>query len=122
MKNSRITELRKEHKHSQSTLSEMLGVAQATLSQWELGTRGIDLEALKKIAKIYDVTTDYLLGMSDVRKPETSNIPPERARILKRLEKSDDAMFAEVSQFMDYVDFKKGNMDESTAKLLAEKK
>jgi len=85
MKNSRITELRKEHKHSQSTLSEMLGV-------------------------------------SDIKKPETSNISPEKARILKRLATSDDAMVAEVSQFMDYVDFKKGNMDESTAKLLAEKK
>ncbi len=43
----------------------MLSVDQRTISNWETGIREPDYEMLVKIAKLFDVTTDYLLGVED---------------------------------------------------------
>lgn len=47
---------------SQKELAAYLGVKQNTLSQWETERNEVDLESLRKIAKLLGVSTDYLLG------------------------------------------------------------
>lgn len=47
-------------------LAKQLGVTQKTLSNW-LSSGNIPANKLIEMAKIFDVTTDYLLGRSDVR-------------------------------------------------------
>lgn len=61
----RIKELRSDRKLKQSELAEALEVDQSTISSWESGYREPDFERLSKIAKFFEVTTDYLLGLED---------------------------------------------------------
>lgn len=60
-----LKELRIELKLSQRELGERLGVCNQTISFWESGQREPDLDALVKISKFFEVSTDYLLGVSD---------------------------------------------------------
>ena len=64
----RLEELRREKKLTQEDVGEMLGFVDSTISQYETGKREPDYETLAKIANIFDVTTDYLLGNSNQRK------------------------------------------------------
>lgn len=50
---------------TQSELAELLGVSQQTISKYENGSREPDLENLIRMSKIFHVTTDYLLGVSE---------------------------------------------------------
>ena len=59
----RLKELRIEKELSQSKLAEKLGVDFRTISNWENGVRKPDIDTLVKIARFFDVSTDYLLGL-----------------------------------------------------------
>ena len=63
----RLTDLRKEKNLSQKEAASCLGVSQALLSHYEKGIRECKLDFLKKACDYYDVTADYLLGLSDNR-------------------------------------------------------
>ena len=63
----RLKELRKLHNYTQDYVASMLGVVRQTYSHYELGRRSISIQNLVKIAQIYNVSTDYLLGLSDIR-------------------------------------------------------
>ena len=54
--------------------AQLLGVSQPTLSSWEAGRKSPTIENLKKMADLYDVTTDYLLGRTDFQ--DQNNIFP----------------------------------------------
>lgn len=64
MKN-RIKELRIRAGLNQTQLATRIGVSQGTLSYWENEKFDIDNESLKKIARIFSCSTDYLLYCSD---------------------------------------------------------
>lgn len=66
----RIIELRKESGKTQESLLEALGVSQQTLSRYEKGQRQASLEFVIRAAKYYNVSADYLLGLSDVKSTE----------------------------------------------------
>ena len=61
----RIRELRKEHKMSQIELAEKCMVKQSCISKWERGATLPELECIVLLAKIFSVSTDYLLGVTD---------------------------------------------------------
>ncbi|MBQ8909196.1 MAG: helix-turn-helix transcriptional regulator [Clostridia bacterium] len=58
-----IRELRKESSMTQSQLAEKLFVSQDTISLWELDKSLPDVIAVIKMAKLFDVSTDYILGV-----------------------------------------------------------
>ncbi|MDE6356362.1 MAG: helix-turn-helix domain-containing protein [Clostridia bacterium] len=60
-----IKELRLEEGISQRELGNRLNVCNQTVSFWEIGQREPDLDTLLKIAKYFQVSTDYLLGNED---------------------------------------------------------
>ena len=66
--NSRIKELRKKRGLMQQRLASELGITQQMLSKYERDVTLIKVDVLKKIAKYFNVTTDYLLGVSDVER------------------------------------------------------
>ena len=45
--------------------AELLGISQPTLSAWETGNKAPSIEGLEKMADLYGVTTDFLLGRTD---------------------------------------------------------
>lgn len=59
----RLKELRTEKGLSQTALAKELNVSQRSISSWETGFRQPDYETLIMIAKYFDVSTDYLLGL-----------------------------------------------------------
>lgn len=52
----------------QEILAAELGITQQTLSKYERDITFIKVDILKKIAVYFNVTTDYLLGISDVKR------------------------------------------------------
>lgn len=65
----RLKELREEYDYKQEHLAQQLGVKQNAYSQYETGKRQIPLDALIKLAKLYDVSVDYILELTDEEKP-----------------------------------------------------
>ena len=61
----RLRELRTEKGLNQREFSKILNIAQPTLCRWETGEREPDLATIEKICKYFDVTSDYLIGLSD---------------------------------------------------------
>ncbi len=51
---------------------QALGVSSQAINQWKIGESRPSLENLCKIADMYNVSTDYLLGRTEVKSPDTS--------------------------------------------------
>lgn len=64
-----LEKLRKEAGMSQLELAEKLGVSQQTISKYEKGVREPDNATLVKLSEIFNCSTDYLLGRTNVRTP-----------------------------------------------------
>lgn len=62
----KIRRLRIQKGMSQARLGEALSVSQDTISLWETGKSLPDIETLVRICAIFDVTSDYLLGLSQI--------------------------------------------------------
>lgn len=62
----RIIDLREKKNWSQTELAQKMGFSKSTMSKIESGSRKISAEELKELAEIFDVTTDYLLGLRDI--------------------------------------------------------
>ena len=65
---TRLAALRKERGISQKEAAEALGISGALLSHYENGIRECGLSFLTKAAAYYDVSCDYLLGVSDTKR------------------------------------------------------
>lgn len=65
---SRIKQLRQKRGVIQEILAAELGITQQMLSKYERDVTLIKVDILKKIAACFNVTTDYLLGVSDVKR------------------------------------------------------
>lgn len=61
----RIRDLREDNDLKQRELAEYLNCSQVCYSRYELGERDIPTDVLIKLAKFYNTTTDYLLGLTD---------------------------------------------------------
>lgn len=68
-----IKELRKQWGLTQLQFGEKIGLAESTISLYENSNRQPDFETLIKIANYFDVSTDFLLGRTNVRKQMDSN-------------------------------------------------
>lgn len=63
-----IKQLREKRGLIQEILAAELGITQQMLSKYERDVTLIKVDILKKIATYFNVTTDYLLGVSDVKR------------------------------------------------------
>lgn len=85
----RIRKLRESRNMTQTELSEILGMkTYTTVSKWEKNENFPKGKDLKKLAEIFNVTSDYLLGLSDTElgKITTQNKHPEILTIYNQLE------------------------------------
>ena len=65
----RIRDLREDSDLSQKEIADFLHIKQNTYSQYENGHRQLPIEFLIALAKYYKTSTDYILGLTDERKP-----------------------------------------------------
>jgi transcriptional regulator with XRE-family HTH domain len=71
---NRIKNLREKRGLIQELLAAELGITQQMLSKYERDSSIIKVDVLKKLAEYFNVTTDYLLGLSDVKRDLTGQI------------------------------------------------
>ena len=62
---NRVKELRKANGYSQEKLALKLNVHQTAISQWETGRTLPDMDVADNMARLFDVSLDYLLGRTD---------------------------------------------------------
>ena len=65
----RIRDMREDRDLTQEQMAILLQVHQTTYSEYELGKVNIPIEALIKLAKYYQTSVDYLVGLTDDPKP-----------------------------------------------------
>jgi len=61
----KLKELRAEKNLSQMELSKITGISQSALARWELNKTEPTASAIVLLAKYFDVSCDYLLGLED---------------------------------------------------------
>ena len=69
MKFENIRSLRIDNGLTQKQVAQMLGISQNTYSQYEVGVLNYPVDAIVKLADYYGVSTDYLLGRTNVKDP-----------------------------------------------------
>ena len=61
----RVRDLREDHDLKQRELATYLSCSQQVYSNYELGQRDIPTDVLIKLSQLYDVSTDYILGLTN---------------------------------------------------------
>ena len=75
MLGQRICELRAALGWSQVDLAKRLGVAKQTVSNWENENIQPSIDMLVRLAKLFNVTTDYLLGLESTPRLSVDGLP-----------------------------------------------
>ena len=65
----RIKDLREDKDMLQKEVADLLNISQTNYSKYELGKINIPINTIKKLALIFDTSIDYLLGLTNERKP-----------------------------------------------------
>lgn len=92
----RLKDLRKKRSLTQSQLGDKLNVTKASISGYENDTRSPDRETLVKIAEIFNVSTDYLLGRTDDK---------EKGPTLVAAHLDDDLTEEQIDEVKNFIDF-----------------
>lgn len=61
----RLKDLREDRDMSQQQVADYLGMKQPQYSRYERGLRDIPTDVLIRLAKLYNTSTDYILGLSN---------------------------------------------------------
>lgn len=64
-----IRDLRECANLSQADVAKLLNCSQVSYSYYEIGRRDIPIDHLIKLAKFYNTSVDYLLGLTNISKP-----------------------------------------------------
>lgn len=65
----RLRDLREDKDMNQTDIAKILGMSQTGYSKYETGENDIPTNILIKLAKFYNTSTDYILGLTDNTKP-----------------------------------------------------
>ena len=84
---NRVRELRQGMGWLQSDLAARLNTKPQTVSRYERGDRGLDVETILALCEIFGCTADYLLGRSPMPSPELSE---EEAELVLAFRRADD--------------------------------
>lgn len=80
----RITQLRKQQQLSQEELAKRVDVSRTIIGNYERNTNSPSIEILLKIAKVFNVSVDYLIGESNL-----SSFDKEALKRIEDIEKLD---------------------------------
>ena len=69
----KLIELREDSSLKQKDIAALLNITQQTYSLWENDTKIISLKHLNSLCNYYDVSMDYVLGLSNVRQYDIVN-------------------------------------------------
>lgn len=98
----RLQELRKDRGISQAEIAKLLGVTHYTISSYECDRSDPDDNIKIILAKFFDVSLDYLLGLVD---EQYSYRRDEKAIVIPHNFEDED--IKEVKEYISYIEFKK---------------
>ena len=82
---NKLKTLRTQKKLTQKQVADRIGLAISAVSSYEAGTRYPSYEVLLKLARIFHVSTDYLLGMTDKRIIDTAELKEDEVEVVSQL-------------------------------------
>ena len=101
----RLLELRKKRGISQSELGQFLGVSATQIGDIEHGHSATTLQRLIQLCSYFDVSSDYLLGLSDDMRPRT---PVQMSSAVPEIE---PAPWMPLKEFQDFADTHDGSWE-----------
>ena len=81
----KLRSLRIEKKLTQKQIADRIGLAISAVSSYESGTRYPSYDALVKLARIFHVSTDYLLGITDKRNIDVTGLNDDDIELISQL-------------------------------------
>ncbi len=90
----RLKALRKDSGMTQFQVAQSVNISNTTLSQYESGKRLPCFDTLCDLANLFDVSTDYLLGMTDRAAPGEGVFAEEEIAALIKLKRIDPVLFS----------------------------
>lgn len=78
----RLKKLRKAKHLTQKQVAERLGIAVSTLSGYELEEKHPSYSILMKLARLYNVSIDYLVGMTEMRNIDVSGLSEQEIKTI----------------------------------------
>lgn len=81
----KLKSLRIEKKLTQKQIADRIGLAISAVSSYESGSRYPSYDVLVKLARIFHVSTDYLLGMTDKRNIDVSDLTDDEIQLVSQL-------------------------------------
>ena len=69
MKYPRLKDLREDKDLFQKDIAKLLNLNQQAYSRYETGNQTITTELLVKLALFYNTSTDYILGLTNIKEP-----------------------------------------------------
>lgn len=85
---TRLKNLRKKQGFTQLQVAENLSVSKALISSYESASRYPSYDVLIKLATLYGVTTDYLLGLDNRKLIDVSHLTPVQLEAVEAVLKS----------------------------------
>lgn len=92
----RIKELRHEKKLTQKQLAEKVGISEISIRKYESGDRIPKFEVIEKLADVFNVQFDYIVGRSDNRTFDDYVICSDFQYLLKAIEHSPNSDISEL--------------------------
>lgn len=99
MLGERLKQLRSERNENQKNICNALNIEQSTLANYENDKRIPKIDILIKLAEYYEVSTDFLLGLSTQRTPSTTTSTisfPTEANFFKDYNDSNERRLVEI--------------------------
>lgn len=81
----KLKALRLEKNLTQKQVADRIGLAISAVSSYESGMRYPSYEALIKLARIFHVSTDYLIGMTDTRNIDVGGLNDEEIACVSQM-------------------------------------
>ncbi|EPH96514.1 DNA-binding helix-turn-helix protein [Enterococcus faecalis 13-SD-W-01] len=101
MLKDRLKELRTQKKLTQAELAKKLSVSQQTIGSWEVGRAEPNSETLALLADLFNVSTDYLLG---IEKAQSNNSSTKAQTVAAHIDDNvTEEGMNEILNFIEYI-------------------
>ena len=86
----RIKDLREDHDLTQQQVADLLKIDRKTYNRYEQEKHDIKLETLIELSKLYQVSLDFLCGLSDQLRPNNEFLTEEHIKLINAYESQKD--------------------------------
>lgn len=108
MNNLKNARTNRPQKLTQKDVADFLGIDRSTYGKYETGDSEPNFETLQKLAKLFDVSIEYLMGATDKEKnpstDEQDDLSPEEKALLDLIDTFTPEQQAQVLQYARFID------------------